>query len=89
MLAGNKSDRFEQREIPTSVGADYARQYGMRFLEASAKEADNVEHLFCEIGRELTQQARDNHVRSQFSSTSELSANCDDTTAVVANCCRF
>lgn len=58
---GNKTDR-DDREIPTAIGEDFAKQQGMYFLETSAKEADNVERLFYEIAAELIEQARTKEV---------------------------
>lgn len=54
---GNKTDR-EDREIPTQIGEEFAKQHDMYFLETSAKEAENVERLFYEIAAELIDQAR-------------------------------
>lgn len=54
---GNKTDR-DDREIPTQIGEEFAKQHDMYFLETSAKEAENVERLFYEIAAELIDQAR-------------------------------
>ncbi|XP_064608071.1 LOW QUALITY PROTEIN: ras-related protein Rab-30-like [Liolophura sinensis] len=62
-LVGNKTDQINRREIPTAIGQQFAQRYEMRFLETSAKEADNVEKLFLEIGKELTKLTRENEVR--------------------------
>lgn len=61
ILVGNKIDR-DDREIPTEIGEDFAKQHGMYFLETSAKQADNVERLFYEIAAELVAQARKKEV---------------------------
>lgn len=61
ILVGNKTDR-DDREIPTAIGEEFAKQQGMYFLETSAKEADNVERLFYEIAAELIEQARTKEV---------------------------
>lgn len=58
---GNKIDR-DDREVPTAIGEEFAKQHGMYFLETSAKQADNVERLFYEIGAELIEQARSKEV---------------------------
>ena len=60
-VAGNKTDR-DDREVPTAIGEEFAKQQGMYFLESSAKEADNVERLFYEIAAELIEQARTKEV---------------------------
>ncbi|TMW46469.1 hypothetical protein DOY81_008453 [Sarcophaga bullata] len=57
ILVGNKTDR-DDREIPTQIGEEFAKQHDMYFLETSAKEAENVERLFYEIAAELIEQAR-------------------------------
>lgn len=57
ILVGNKTDR-DDREIPTQIGEEFAKQHDMYFLETSAKEAENVERLFYEIAAELIGQAR-------------------------------
>ncbi|KAM7352689.1 RAS oncogene family member Rab30 isoform 2-T2 [Cochliomyia hominivorax] len=57
ILVGNKTDR-DDREIPTPIGEEFAKQHDMYFLETSAKEAENVERLFYEIAAELIDQAR-------------------------------
>ncbi|GAB6026016.1 Ras-protein Rab-30 [Chamberlinius hualienensis] len=59
VLVGNKIDR-DDREIPRTVGEEFAQMHDMYFLETSAKEADNVETLFMEIATRLTQNARSN-----------------------------
>lgn len=51
-VTGNKTDR-DDREIPTSIGMDFAKQHDMYFLETSAKQSENVERLFYDIAAEL------------------------------------
>lgn len=52
IIIGNKIDK-EDREIPSHVGQDFAQRHDMRYLETSAKQADNVEKLFVQIASEL------------------------------------
>lgn len=66
ILVGNKTDR-DDREIPTQIGEEFAKQHDMYFLETSAKEAENVERLFYEIAAELIEQARSKEPISQHS----------------------
>ena len=62
IFPGNKNDRSNQREIPQYVGEDFGRRHDMKFIETSAKEADNVEALFHDIARELIRQVRANEM---------------------------
>ncbi|CAI0442668.1 unnamed protein product [Linum tenue] len=55
-LVGNKADLHESREVPTQDGVEYAEKNGMFFIETSAKTADNIGHLFQEIGKRLPRQ---------------------------------
>ena len=46
MLAGNKSDLTELREVKTSAGEEYAQKNGLIFIETSAADATNVNEAF-------------------------------------------
>ena len=52
-LAGNKADLPEQREVSTEEAKEYADQNSLFHMEVSAKEAININGLFCSIAREL------------------------------------
>nr|KAG5689307.1 hypothetical protein BaRGS_022031 [Batillaria attramentaria] len=65
----NKIDQTDKREIPTHIGKEFAERYEMRFLETSAKEADNVDKLFSSIAYQLTAQARDLELRPEQQGT--------------------
>ncbi|XP_050070984.1 ras-related protein Rab-30 [Anopheles maculipalpis] len=84
ILVGNKTDR-DDREIPQEVGAEFAKQHGMYFLETSAKQADNVERLFYDIAAVLIEQAR----TKEFSLRSETSVltNLSQKTIYHPSCC--
>ena len=62
MSSGNKSDKVSSREVPASVGEEFARRQEMFFLETSAKEAENVEKLFHDIARELVRRTKANEI---------------------------
>lgn len=53
MLVGNKCDKSFEREVSKEEGAVLAQQFGCGFMEASAKTAQNVEHIFINIVRSL------------------------------------
>jgi GTPase SAR1 family protein len=46
LLVGNKSDLVQDRAVSTREGEAWARSKGMLFLEASAKNDDNVKAVF-------------------------------------------
>lgn len=88
-LVGNKSDRTAMREVPVHIGDDFAQQNTMRFLETSAKEADNVERLFTEIAVELTRQARANSLRPRSDYTNANLDKGGSTPVSGFNCCKM
>ena len=51
ILVGNKSDLEEQRKVPTIKGKQLADEYGIPFLETSAKKNENIEKLFIDSTR--------------------------------------
>ncbi|XP_051742152.1 ras-related protein Rab-37 isoform X2 [Ctenopharyngodon idella] len=53
MLLGNKSDMTAERVITHEEGEKLAKQYGVPFMETSAKTGVNVELAFHAIAREL------------------------------------
>ena len=78
---------MNHREIPTHIGEEYSHHQEMRFLETSAKEADNVERLFMEIASELTQQAKQSDLRPSLSSSSEIASG-GSTPISSLSCCK-
>jgi Ras-related protein Rab-2A len=52
MLIGNKCD-LERREVTYEEGAQFARDHGLVFREASAKTAQNVEEVFIQTARKI------------------------------------
>lgn len=49
MLVGNKIDEEEKRVVTQSEGAEFARDKGMLFLEASAKNDVHIQRAFEEL----------------------------------------
>ncbi|KAF2808465.1 ras-domain-containing protein [Mytilinidion resinicola] len=56
MLVGNRCDRVTEREISTQEGYIFAKEHGIDFVEASAKNCINVEKAFYDVVRELRKQ---------------------------------
>ncbi|XP_067472594.1 ras-related protein Rab-37-like isoform X3 [Thunnus thynnus] len=57
MLLGNKSDMAAERVVKTEDGEKLAKEYGVPFMETSAKTGVNVELAFLAIARELKHRA--------------------------------
>ena len=69
ILIGNKSDRTD-REVSHELGDKFADQYGMPFLETSAKTANNIEELFLRLAKNL----RDMHASKKLNQPSSNTA---------------
>jgi Ras-related protein Rab-1A len=57
LLVGNKADLKDRRAVKTDEGAALARQYGIPFLETSAKDASNVENMFMTMAGAMKKKA--------------------------------
>lgn len=57
MLLGNKSDMAAERVVKTEDGEKLAKEYGVPFMETSAKTGVNVELAFLAIAKELKHRA--------------------------------
>ncbi|XP_036405581.1 ras-related protein Rab-37-like isoform X3 [Megalops cyprinoides] len=57
MLLGNKSDMANERVIKREEGEKLAREYGVPFMETSAKTGVNVELAFLAVAKELKHRA--------------------------------
>lgn len=53
MLAGNKVDISDKREVTAEEAAEKAQQAGVRHIEVSAKSGLKIKDLFLELAREL------------------------------------
>ncbi|CAB1444677.1 unnamed protein product [Pleuronectes platessa] len=57
MLLGNKSDMAAERVVKTEEGEKLAKEYGVPFMETSAKTGLNVDLSFLAIAKELRHRA--------------------------------
>ncbi|XP_034385718.1 ras-related protein Rab-8B-like [Cyclopterus lumpus] len=53
MILGNKSDMNDRRQVSKERGEKLAIDYGIKFLETSAKSSINVEEGFLTLGRDI------------------------------------
>jgi len=53
MLLGNKCELSEKREVSKERGEQLAVEYGIKFMETSAKNSINVEEAFYSLARDI------------------------------------
>jgi len=53
MILGNKCDMNEKRQVSRERGEQLANEYGIKFLETSAKASINVEEAFFTLARDI------------------------------------
>lgn len=53
LIIGNKSDLKEKRAVSTEEGQALAQQYGVGFLETSARENNNVDSMFIKMAENM------------------------------------
>ena len=56
---GNKSDLEEEREVSTQEGKQLANEWGVKFIETSAKTSQNVQESFFELLRSIPRTKQD------------------------------
>jgi GTPase KRas len=58
IVAGNKCDLQESRQVPAQVGLEWARKHGCGFMETSARNTVNIEETFALIVRRVVEARR-------------------------------
>lgn len=53
LLVANKVDLESARRVSRAEGEELARQFGLRYAEASAKDSLNVDRVFLSVAREV------------------------------------
>lgn len=53
MILGNKCDVNDRRQVSRERGAALASEYGVKFMETSAKASINVEEAFISLSRDI------------------------------------
>ena len=58
IVAGNKCDLQQSRQVPAQVGLEWARKRGCGFMETSARNTVNIEETFALIVRRVVEARR-------------------------------
>jgi len=53
ILVGNKSDMTDKRQVSFQEGQDLANLLRVKYIETSAKSADNIDNSFQEISKDV------------------------------------
>jgi Fe2+ transport system protein B len=53
MLIGNKCDMNDKRQVTKERGEKLAIEYGMKCMETSAKQNENIENAFFTLARDI------------------------------------
>ncbi|CAG2175166.1 unnamed protein product [Oppiella nova] len=53
MILGNKSDVNDRRQVSRETGQQLATEYGIKFMETSAKASVNVEEAFFALAKDI------------------------------------
>lgn len=67
ILIGNKCDMNEKRVVSKEQGAQLAQEFGVKFLETSAKANINVEEAFFALTRDIKKRLIDTNLDQQQS----------------------
>jgi len=88
ILIGNKCDIQDKRVVPRSEGEQFAKDYGLLFLETSAKKATNIETAFQTACRLVHQKVKSNKIKVESGKTVQLPKGPTDSTEKKAGCCK-
>ncbi|CAL3971623.1 hypothetical protein PZA11_004954 [Diplocarpon coronariae] len=67
IVAGNKCDLQESRQVPAQKGLEWARRHGCGFMETSARNTVNIEETFALIIRRVAEARRSARMGSALS----------------------
>jgi len=86
LLVGNKADLTEERTVKTEEGETLARQFGIPFLETSAKESLNVEVMFNTMAAAMKKKAGGS-IATQGDKQSQVALNKGEQVKSKGGCC--
>lgn len=87
ILVGNKSDLESERKVTYDQGKEFADQYGMKFLETSAKDAKNVQQAFETMTREIIAQTNEKKLVTKKENNVTINKKVAVTNIKTGGCC--
>ena len=88
ILIGNKNDQIGQYAVHWKVAKELAAEYGMTFVEASAKTGSNVEYAFLLITSQILMRLSIQNNYSQLTKSS-IRLNCKENKREENFCCQL
>ena len=76
IIAGNKSDLESERQVPADVAKTRAMNWGVEYMETSAKQAKNIKELFIALARDIKKHRKDDVMAEKKPSASESKGCC-------------
>jgi len=87
ILIGNKCDWVEKKAITKEQGQELADEFGIKFLETSAKANINVEEAFFTLARDIKKRLIDTHAQQEHDSHKRPDVDIKSQKASSSGCC--
>ncbi|CAG8569326.1 13293_t:CDS:2 [Acaulospora morrowiae] len=87
ILIGNKCDWVEKKAITKEQGQELADEFGIKFLETSAKANINVEEAFFTLARDIKKRLIDTHAQQEHDSHKRADLDIKQKTSSSSSCC--
>ena len=65
ILIGNKNDLEKDRKVTYEQGKEFADQYGMKFIETSARDSKNVHEAFHTMTQDIVAQTHNKQISTK------------------------
>jgi small GTP-binding protein len=62
VLVGNKNDMVDERAVSETEAQEWAKRYGLEYLETSARTGDHITDAFVRLGRGILRQRKQGQI---------------------------